>query len=135
MVKLSAVTRTEPHPNKTKPASCCYQQSAKTWEEVLCIDMALQGHKIKTYLTYSLLPEANLIFKRREKSTEVLGVMKASGVISLGIGPLLLLEFDRKSEGAGSGGIFLRSVCEPLPDSLSELWSVRWSENPAGNTK
>ncbi len=63
--------------------------------------------------------------------TEVLGVMKASGVINLGIDPLLAPEFDRKSAGAGSGGIFLRSVCEPLPDSLSELWSVRWSEKPA----
>lgn len=58
--------------------------------------------------------------------------MKASGVISLGIAPLLAAEFDRKSEGAGSEGIFLRSVWEPLPESLSELWSVRWSENPAG---
>lgn len=67
--------------------------------------------------------------------TEVLGVMKASGVISFGIVPLLVPEFDRKSVGAGSDGIFLRSVCEPLPDSLSELWSVRWSENPAGHTK
>lgn len=67
--------------------------------------------------------------------TEVLGVMKASGVISLGIVPLLGPAFDRKSLGAGSDGIFLRSVWEPLPDSLSELWSVRWSENPAGHTK
>lgn len=57
--------------------------------------------------------------------TEVLGVMKASGVISLGIAPPPATELDRKSEGAGSGGIFLRSVCEPLPESLSELWSVR----------
>lgn len=65
--------------------------------------------------------------------TEVLGVMKASGVISLGIVPLLVPEFERKSVGAGSEGIFLRSVWEPLPDSLSELWSVRWSENPAGH--
>lgn len=67
--------------------------------------------------------------------TEVLGVMKASGVISLGITPLLVPEFDRKSVGAGSDGIFLRSVWEPFPDSLSELWSVRWSENPAGYTE
>lgn len=64
-----------------------------------------------------------------------LGVMKASGVISLGIGPLPVAEFERKSAGAGRHGIFLRSVWEPLPDSLSELWSVRWSENPAGNRK
>lgn len=67
--------------------------------------------------------------------TDVLGVINASGVINLGTVPLLLLpEFDRKSEGAGSGAgrIFLRSVWEPLPDSLSELWSVRLSENPAG---
>ena len=77
------------------------------------------------------------LFYKGEKKfhTEVLGVMKASGVISLGIGALLVPEFDRKSEGAGRGGIFLRSVCEPLPDSLSELWSVRWSENPADNRK
>lgn len=67
--------------------------------------------------------------------TEVLGVMKASGVISLGIGPLPGAEFVRKSAGAGRDGIFLRSVWEPLPESLSELWSVRWSENPAVNTK
>lgn len=60
--------------------------------------------------------------------TEVLGVMKASGVISLGIGPVA--ELDRKSAGAGRGGIFLRSVWEPLPESLSELWSVRLSEKP-----
>lgn len=59
--------------------------------------------------------------------------MNASGVMSLGTVPLLLLpEAERKSEGAGSEGIFLRSVWEPVPDSLSELWSVRLSENPAG---
>lgn len=68
--------------------------------------------------------------QRAAVPTEVLGVMKASGVISLGIAPPP--EFDRKSVGAGSEGIFLRSVWEPLPESLSELWSVRWSENPAG---
>lgn len=67
--------------------------------------------------------------------TEVLGVMKASGVISLGIGPVPGAEFVRKSVGVGRDGIFLRSVWEPLPESLSELWSVRWSENPAVNTK
>lgn len=61
----------------------------------------------------------------------MLGVINASGVISLGTVPLLLPEFDRKSEGAGSEGIFLRSGWEPAPDSLSELWSVRLSENPA----
>lgn len=61
--------------------------------------------------------------------------MKASGVINLGIGPLPLPEFDRKSVGAGSGGIFRRSVWEPLADSLSELWSVRWPENAAGLDK
>lgn len=65
--------------------------------------------------------------------TEVLGVMKASGVISLGIGPVA--ELDRKSAGAGRGGIFLRSVWEPLPESLSELWSVRLSEKPPVKTK
>lgn len=59
--------------------------------------------------------------------------MKASGVISLGTVPPLLPEFDRKSEGAGSEGIFLRSVWEPVPDSLSELWSVRLSEKPVGD--
>lgn len=59
--------------------------------------------------------------------------MKASGVISLGIAPLPAPELDRKSVGAGSDEIFLRSVWEPVPESLSELWSVRWSENPAGN--
>ncbi|TNN38903.1 hypothetical protein EYF80_050933 [Liparis tanakae] len=42
--------------------------------------------------------------------------MKASGVISL------VPERDRKSVVAGRDGIFLRSVWEPLPDSLSELW-------------
>lgn len=57
--------------------------------------------------------------------------MKASGVISLGTVPPLPPEFERKSEGAGSEGIFLRSLWEPLPDSLSELWSVRLSEKPA----
>ena len=57
--------------------------------------------------------------------------MKASGVMSLGIIPLLLTEFDMKSVGAGSEGIFLRSVWEPFPNSLPEFWSVRWSENPA----
>lgn len=62
----------------------------------------------------------------------MLGVINASGVISLGTAPLLLPELERKSEGAGSEGIFLRSVWEPVPDSLSELWSVRLSENPAG---
>lgn len=66
-----------------------------------------------------------------DAGTEVLGVMKASGVISLGIVALPVAEFDRKSVGAGSDGIFLKSVWEPLPDSLSELWSVRWSENDA----
>lgn len=66
-------------------------------------------------------------------STEALGVMKASGVIS-GTVPLLV-QFDRKSLGAGRDGIFLKSVWEPLPDSLSELWSVRWSENPGEHIK
>lgn len=62
--------------------------------------------------------------------------MKASGVISFGIAPLTAgAEFDRKSAGAGSEGIFLRSVCEPLPESLSELWSVWWSEDPGGHTQ
>lgn len=65
-----------------------------------------------------------------EAGTDALGVIKASGVISLGTVPPLLPEFDRKSEGAGSEGIFLRSVWEPVPDSLSELWSVRLSEKP-----
>lgn len=65
-------------------------------------------------------------------STDALGVINASGVISLGTVPPLLPEFDRKSEGAGSEGIFLRSVWEPVPDSLSELWSVRLSEKPVG---
>lgn len=72
---------------------------------------------------------------KAHECTEVLGVMKASGVISLGIVPLPVAEFDRKSVGAGSDGIFLKSVWEPLPDSLSELWSVRWSENDAGHIK
>lgn len=60
----------------------------------------------------------------------MLGVIKASGVMSLGIAPPLAPELVRKSVGAGSDGIFLRSVWDPLPDSLSELWSIRWSENP-----
>lgn len=68
-----------------------------------------------------------------KRCTEVLGVMKASGVISLV--PLLAPEVDRKSVVAGREGIFLRSVWEPLPDSLSELWSVRLSEKPAGHKK
>lgn len=70
--------------------------------------------------------------QRTAPPTDVLGVINASGVISLGTVPLLLPEFERKSEGAGSDGIFLRSVWEPVADSLSELWSVRLSENPAG---
>lgn len=76
-------------------------------------------------------PSVNLT-PRTALPTDVLGVINASGVISLGTVPLLLPEFERKSEGAGSDGIFLRSVWEPVPDSLSELWSVRLSENPAG---
>lgn len=63
----------------------------------------------------------------------MLGVINASGVISLGTGPPPPPPtFDRKSECAGSDGIFLRSVWEPAPDSLSELWSVRLSEKAAG---
>ena len=64
--------------------------------------------------------------------TEVLGVMKASGVINLGMATLAASDMDRKSVGAGSDWIFLRSLSEPLLESLSELWSVKWSEDPAG---
>lgn len=54
-----------------------------------------------------------------KKLTDALGVMKASGVMSLG---MVEPEGLRKSAGAGREGILQRSVCEPLaPDSLSEL--------------
>ena len=70
--------------------------------------------------------------------TEALGVMKASGVISLGIAPLAPPPGDRKSTGAGSEEIFGRSPWEP-PESLSELMAstlslVRGWENPGGHT-
>ena len=61
--------------------------------------------------------------------------MKASGVINLGMATLAASDMDRKSVGAGSDGIFLRSLSEPLPESLSELWSVKWSEEPAGGVQ
>lgn len=71
-----------------------------------------------------------------EKLTDALGVMKASGVMSLVMDEP---EGLRKSAGAGREVILHRSVCEPLaPDSLSELKtsmlkSVKGSAKPAAH--
>lgn len=68
--------------------------------------------------------------------TDALGVMKASGVMSL---VMVEAEGLRKSVGAGSVVILHRSVCEPLaPDSLSELnipmlKSVKGSAKPGAH--
>lgn len=70
--------------------------------------------------------------------TDALGVMKASGVMSLG---MVEPEGLRKSAGAGREGILHKSVCEPLaPDSLSELntsmhKSVKGSAKPGTQTR